>query len=286
MSNQPKKKTEGARFVEYFGPLLDALRKLGGSGSPDEVVEQMASDLSLSDEAQNELLPSGEPRFRDQVRRARFNLAKEGLIDASKRGIWSLTERGRSKVLSLEESLKIYQKQRHNKETDETERLPDPLDKDLSADHPQRLIDLLLTLPPSGFERLCQRILREAGFTQVNVTGRSGDEGIDGHGILQINELVSLKVIFQCKRYRSSVSPAHVRDFRGTMSGRADKGIIITTGTFAAEARREASRDGVPQIELVDGEKLVELLERLELGLKPVKKFEIDEKFFSEFREP
>ena len=154
-----------------------------------------------------------------------------------------------------------------------------------SKDYRTELIDLLLALPPSGFERLSQRLLREAGFTQVVVTGQSGDGGIDGHGTLQINPLVSFKVLFQCKRYSKSVSPSHVRDFRGAMAGRADKGIIITTGTFTAEARREASRDGVPPIELIDGEKLIDMLENLELGLRPVKTYEINHAFFGEFRE-
>jgi restriction system protein len=142
----------------------------------------------------------------------------------------------------------------------------------------------MLSLPPSGFEQFSQRLLREAGFTQVVVTGSSGDGGIDGHGTLQVNPLVSFKVLFQCKRYSKSVVPSQVRDFRGAMAGRADKGIIITTGTFTAEARREASRDGVPPIELIDGEKLVDMMEELELGLKPVKAYEIDEAFFQQFR--
>lgn len=151
-------------------------------------------------------------------------------------------------------------------------------------DYRAEILELLLNLPPAGFERLAQRLLREAGFIQVVVTGRSGDEGIDGYGTLQINPLVSFKVLFQCKRYRKSVSPSHVRDFRGAMAGRADKGIIVTTGTFTAEARREASRDGVPPIELIDGEKLVDMLEHLELGLTPVTTYEINEAFFTEFR--
>ena len=139
-------------------------------------------------------------------------------------------------------------------------------------------------LPAKGFEQLCQRILREAGFTEVNVTGRSGDQGIDGHGTLQINPLVSLKVLFQCKRYKDSVSSSQVRDFRGAMTGRADKGIIMTTGTFTAEARREALRDGAPSIESIDAEKLIDMLESLELGLKPVKAYAIGSPFFNEFR--
>jgi restriction system protein len=65
---------------------------------------------------------------------------------------------------------------------------------------------------------------------------------------------------------------------------RADKEIIITTGTFTAEARREASRDGVPPIELIDGEKLIDMLQDLELGLRPVKAYEVDEAFFLQFK--
>ena len=141
----------------------------------------------------------------------------------------------------------------------------------------------LLALPPAGFERFCQRLLRESGFEEVSVTGRSGDGGIDGHGLLQVNPLVTFKVLFQCKRYTGSVTPSQVRDFRGAMMGRADKGIIITTGSFSSDARKEAVRDGVPSIELVDGEKLVSMLEQLELGLKPQRTFEVDASFFDQF---
>jgi len=288
-----KKKEEGSQFVRYFGPLLDALRGLGGSGTPDEVVERIAIDHSISDAVQNELLPSGESRYRNQVAWARFYLVREGLLDSSKRGVWSLTERGRGTRLSPEQSreiflkwVRIYQEQRRAKI-----RTPEPAEEQVAegtgatpSDYRGQVIDLLLKLPPSGFERLSQRLLREAGFTQVVVTGSSGDGGIDGYGTLQINPLVSFKVLFQCKRYTKSVSPSHVRDFRGAMAGRADKGIVITTGTFTAEARREASRDGVPPIELIDGEKLVDMLEHLELGLKPVTTYEIDESFFGEFK--
>ena len=147
-----------------------------------------------------------------------------------------------------------------------------------------QLLDLLGGLPPSGFERFCQRLLRESGFQQVIVTGKSQDGGIDGHGLLQVNVLVSVKVLFQCKRYAGSVTPSQVRDSRGAMAGRADKGIILTTGTFSSEAHREALRDGVPPIELVDVERLVAMLEELELGLAPVKAWCIDSDFFREFR--
>lgn len=231
-----KKKDEGAQFLRYFGPLLDALRGLGGSGTPDEVVERIAQDLGLSDGAQNELLPSGQPRHRNQVAWARFYLVREGLVDSSKRGVWSLTERGRSTSLSPEQArdirlrqVRIYHEQRQAKTRAPepiTEQIPEDAGGD-SDDYRSAVVDLLLKLPPSGFERLSQRLLREAGFTQVVVTGSSGDGGIDGYGTLQVNPLVSFKVLFQCKRYTKSVAPSHVRDFRGAMAGRADKGIII-----------------------------------------------------------
>jgi restriction system protein len=160
------------------------------------------------------------------------------------------------------------------------------LGKTTPADSPARLDEQTFreAVPPSGFERLAQRLLREAGFTQVVVTGKSNDGGIDGYGTLQINPLVSFKVLFQCKRYQKSVASSHVGDFRGAMSGRADKGIIITTGSFTAEARREATRDGAPPIELIDGDKLIDMMQNLELGLKPVTTYAVDPTFFNEFK--
>jgi restriction system protein len=287
--------TEGTKFLRYFGPLLDALRKLGGSGRPDEVVEQIASDMQLSSEEQNDLVPSGGSRLKTNVAWARFYLVREGLLDSSKRGIWSLTEKGRSAHLTVTEAgeifarwVKVFDEKRKIKNV-QVEPIAEQVAEASGAtrnDYRQEALKVLLSLPPSGFERLTQRILREAGFTQVTVTGQTGDGGIDGFGTLQINHLVSFKVLFQCKRYAKSVSSPDLRDFRGAMAGRADKGIVITTGTFTSEARREASRDGVPPIELIDGEKLIDMLETLEIGLRPITAFEVDYGFFAEFRAP
>lgn len=286
------KKEEGAQFVRYFGPLLDALRGLGGSAKADEAVDRVALDLNIADEVLDETLPSGGSRFRNQVAWARFYLVREGLIDSSKHGVWSLTEKGSKTSLAPEQSremflkwVRIFQEQRKQKE--KTEPMAEQVAEgtgSISKDYREEVLNTLLALPPAGFERLSQRLLREAGFTQVVVTGQSGDGGIDGYGLLQVNPLVSFKVLFQCKRYAKSVSPSQVRDFRGAMSGRADKGIVITTGTFTAEAKREATRDGAPPIELIDGEKLIDMLEQLRLGLKPVMTFEVEHAFFDEFR--
>ena len=181
--------------------------------------------------------------------------------------------------------MKIFQEQKKAKEKLEpiAEQVAEGTGS-ISKDYREEVLATMLALPPAGFERLAQRFLRESGFTQVVVTGQSGDGGIDGFGILQVNPLVSFKVLSQCKRYAKSVAPSQVRDFRGAMSGRADKGIIITTGTFTQEAKREATRDGAPPIELIDGEKHIDMLENLELGLKAVTTYEVEHAFFSEFK--
>lgn len=283
---------EGAQFLRFFGPLLEALRKLGGSATPAEAVDQIARDLGLSDEVQNELLPSGTPRFPNQVAWARFYLSREGLLDTSKRGVWSLTKKGLTTSLTERDAQDIFSKWVKIFAAVRKKRKAEEGPEDQAAgvgDVPQtahraNLLSLLLALPPEGFERLCQALLREAGFVQVFVTGRSGDGGIDGYGTLQVNQLVSFKVLFQCKRYSKAVSVSQIRDFRGAMQGRADKGIVLTTGTFTSDARSEAVRDGAFPIELVDGEKLIRMCEDLEFGLRPLKTFEIDEPFFEEFQ--
>lgn len=287
-----KKKSKGAQFVRYFGPLLDALRELDGSAKPEEATDKVAELLKLPSRVLDETLPSGGSRFRNQVAWARFYLVREGFLDSSKYGVWSLTDTGSKTHLTDEQARQIFLKwvkffqenrKKRKKEDTEAEEVAEGTGS-VPTDYRESLHALLLSLSPAGFERLSQRLLREAGFTQVTVTGKSGDGGIDGYGVLQINPLVSFKVLFQCKRYTNSVSPSQVRDFRGAMSGRADKGIIISTGTFTTEARKEAARDGAPPIELIDGEKLMDMLERLELGLKPVQTYEINYAFFNDFK--
>jgi restriction system protein len=277
-----------SQFMRYMGPVIKALRDLGGSARPDEVRVRVAQDLQISDEEQSKSLPSGvQTRFENQVHWARFYLAKAGYIDSSQRGVWTLTEKGRAlgtvtpdlaHEIANEVSAQTKTSGGHDAVSDS-----DEADARPSGSYRETVAAKLQSLPPSGFERFCQRLLRESGFQEVTITGRSGDGGIDGVGILQVNALVSFKVLFQCKRYKGSVPPNQVRDFRGAMMGRADKGIIITTGSFTSDARKEAVRDGVPPIELVDGEKLVGMLEELELGLKPRRTYEIDSDFFEQY---
>jgi len=151
-------------------------------------------------------------------------------------------------------------------------------------DWEDKLLAVIKAMQPDAFERLCQRLLRESGFIQVEVTGKTNDGGIDGKGVVRIGGLLSFHVIFQCKRYQGSVSSPVVRDFRGAMVGRADKGLLITTGTFTKDARTEAQRDGAPPIDLIDGEALVEKLKELRIGVRIkeriVEEVLIDEAYF------
>ncbi|MBE9080211.1 Mrr restriction system protein [Romeria aff. gracilis LEGE 07310] len=285
----------GPKFVQLFSPVIEALKILGGSARPAEVREQIAEAQQIPEEERAVLLEGGGNRFDNLVAWARFYLVKAGYIDSSRRGVWALTEKGRAiPSFNHDEALELFkavhsefstgQKAKDLESEDEAAASPPDETSAAATDYQTDLLETLLALPPEGFERFCQRLLRESGFQEVTVTGRSGDGGIDGIGILQVNPLVSFKVLFQCKRYKGSVNPSQVRDFRGAMMGRADKGIIITTGTFTTEAKREAVRDGVPPIELVNGEKLIAMLESLELGLVPVQTYKVDDSFFDVYR--
>jgi restriction system protein len=150
-----------------------------------------------------------------------------------------------------------------------------------------QLVARLLQLSPDGFERLAQRILREAGFVNVTVTGKSGDGGIDGAGTYRLS-LVSFPVYFQCKRYKGTVTPGVVRDFRGAMAGRGEKGLLITTGSFTRDAQAEATRDGAPPVELIDGDRLCDLLKEFRLGVEVRERIEqdvtVNPGFFDEYQ--
>jgi restriction system protein len=284
-------RTPQSEFVRWMGPILDALRELGGSGKPREVCDLIAERQGLSDKKLEETLKSGQTRYYNQVHWARQYLVWEGLLDGSTRGIWTLTPSGYKAHLDTPEGHRIFLKwvkvHASSRKKGEEERsagaVPAEVEVIADTDHKFLLLELLKKVTPEGFERICARLLRESGFEKVTVTGGPKDEGIDGLGILQVNPFVSFKVLFQCKRYKGSVSRAQVGDFRNAMLGRADKGIIITTGTFTADARREADRDGAPPVELVDGEKLVEMFERVHLGLKQRVVYELDYAFFSDF---
>lgn len=254
---------------ELMKPIVEAIKALGGSGSVDEIVEKVISLLGIPDElvAQPYITKRGNEDGRTQLEYelawARTTLKQLGILDNSTRGVWALT----GKELSNDLIEAPILAETATSATDWRERIN------------KYLVE---TLSPSAFERLIQRMLRETGFVQVEVTGRTGDGGIDGKGIAKINGILSFRVVFQCKRYSGAVSSSAIRDFRGAMQGRADKGLFITTGYFTREAVKEATRDGAIAIDIVDGEKLAEKLKELSLGVKIelVERIEIDEEWF------
>ena len=274
----------------YVAPIVTVLRELGGSAAPREVTDRVIERLRISEAEQNETTTNGQSRVRNQIAWARNSLADAGLIDRSIRGVWTLTDEGRRvtdlgvrdmkrRIFGTGPTSGTAEADGRSSEVGDDAR---PMER-----YRDRLLEIIRGLPPSGFEHLCRRLLLESVFQTVEVTGRSNDGGIDGHGILEINPFVTFKVLFQCKRYRagSTVAPTQVRDFRGAMQGRADKGLILTTGAFSVEAKREATRDGAPPIELVDGEKLVDMFKLAKLGLKEIMTYEVIESFFDDFRD-
>ena len=284
-------KVVSSRYARMFGPLLDALRDAGGEGNPRELSRKVA-DLVVTDLAErNRLNATGTNAAENEVAWARETLKRAQLIDSSERGVWKLTDLGWKSFLTIEDAIKIRKqvsqesqqtrKQSAKFELDESDSLPESFGE-MEIDQTS-ILDVMRSLPPKGFERLCSRLLQELGFVGVEVTGRSGDGGIDGHGLIRVNDLVSFTVIFQCKRYQGSIGSPEIRSFRGAMSGRTDKGIIISTGFFTREALIEAQREGVPPIELVDAERLVMLMEKHGLGVKPRTVYDVDRDFFAPF---
>lgn len=273
-------------FDQLIGPTLAALHRLGGSASIQELVDELTASLELPSEVVD--VPHGrgsQTELEYRAAWARTYLRNAGLVENSERGIWSLSSfgakthevDGRALARRVQKQLREARQAREEAadETGEEEELED-------RDWRERLLEVLQSMDPTAFERLCQRLLRESGFIEVEVTRRSGDGGIDGHGIIRVGGLISFNVLFQSKRYRGNIGPETVRDFRGAMIGRADKGLIITTGGFTREARKEATRDGAPPLDLIDGELLVEKLKELRLGVetKMIEKVEVNETWF------
>ncbi len=282
--------SKGSQFIRFFKPIIEVLKETGGSGTAAEVIDRVIEKMKIPEAEQEVTLKDGQSRVRNQVQWARLHLAYAGYIDSSKRGVWSLTEKGLLIDPKTFDALGTFKEVRKNYKEgkrlkDRTKPVGESEEEEIEPpDHRASLLNLIKSLPPSGFERLSQRLLRESGFQKVEVTGKTGDGGIDGVGILQVNPFVSFNVLFQCKRYQGAVTPSQIRDFRGAMMGRADKGIIITTGTFTLEAKKEARRDGAPPIELVDGDTLVQMFEQQQLGLIPRTTYDVDEKFFDDFK--
>lgn len=268
-------------FDSMLIPTIQALQNLGGSGTIEEIYDQVSQILQLSD-AVLEILHGNTSQSEVEYRLAwsRTYLKKYGLLQNSARGVWSLSSTAIDiKKLDAREIVKSVRDLDKGRPAD-----PSSVSEDLEElTWDQQLHKTLLKLEPLAFEQLVQRLLRESGFIQVQVTGKTGDGGIDGVGIARINGFLSFHVLFQCKRYQGSVTASQVRDFRGAMQGRTDKGLFITTGKFTRDAEKEATRDGAPPIDLIDGGQLVQRLKELGLGVKftMIESVEVDEGWFA-----
>ncbi|MGD9815909.1 MAG: restriction endonuclease [Hyphomonadaceae bacterium] len=290
-------KLKGPKFIQYFQPVLDGLRALGSSAKPKEVYAWITERNDVPKEEIEGTTKGGQSKFENKVGWARFYLAKAGLIATEQRGVWVLTDRGRSTVLTHDEAYalfrRIHEQFPRTKDGDKGSTVTEEESDEASAPDErgylnqdevnEELVQILRATTDKGFEELCARLLRHIGFENVKVTGQTGDHGIDGEGYLLINRFVRTKVMFQCKRYSGAVQVKELRDFRGAIQGRAERGIFLTTGTFTKGAREEAARENATAIELVDIDRLLELLVEEGLGVHETKALTIDRAFFAPY---
>ena len=278
-------------YDELLWPTLKALKAMGGSASNEELLAKVIEIEQLPDPIASFIhTDNRQTKVGYNLAWAKTYLKRVGAVENSNRGVWSLTSIGEAytedDALTVPAAVRRQDYQRRRADQGEAsavtaeeavaqERAPP------EESWKDKLLSTLRAMAPDAFERLSQRLLREAGFIKVEVTGRSGDGGIDGIGVLRLN-LLSFQVLFQCKRYQGSVGASAVRDFRGAMVGRSDKGLIITTGTFSGDARREATRDGAPAIDLIEGDTLCDLLKTLKLGVSTemVERMVVDVEWF------
>lgn len=278
-------------YYELLWPTLQTVIVMDGSGRIDEINRTVIEREGYSEEQQATLHGEGpQTEIEYRLAWARTYLKGMGLLENSARGVWSVTEKGREvrqdqlADLHAEYTRHARERSRQRRREKASEGVEGAEAND-ERDWKEALLHVLLKAPPDRFERLARRLLREAGFINTTVTGKSGDGGIDGIGTYQVS-LISFTVFFQCKRYAGSVGAGAVRDFRGAMTGRGDKGLLITTGSFTAEAKQEATRDGAPPIDLIDGDALCDLLKQYELGVKTtarqVEEVDLNPGFFDE----
>lgn len=285
------------RYSKLILPAFTALKELGGSGKNDEILDQVIKDLQIPDEVADisHLGKANQSELSYQLAWAKTYLAKYGVIENSARSVWSIKPDyagvdildEKKIVSSIAKSNALKREKKKNGQASAADEPEDDDPVNDSIEYPEeakpwreKLAEILQAMDPYGFERLAQRVLRESGFSQVEVTRKSGDGGIDGTGKLKINGIFSFNVAFQCKRYSGPVGAPAIRDFRGSLTTDIEKGVLITTGTFSKAAREEASNPGKQQIDLIDGEEFITKIAELGIGVRPVMTYEIDEEFF------
>ena len=278
-----------------FWPVVDALQRLDGAADNEQIVQAVSKILGLADELTAIPHKSGpQTEISYRIAWVKTWLKWGEMVANPQRAVWVLTEKGRRATQQDVETLRVglranpslRKKGTAPQSPDLTPEnwvsVPEELEEFSDDGWQNELLGVIKGMTPAAFERLSRLMLLRLGFSQVEVVGRSGDGGIDLLGVVKINNVLSFRVLAQCKRYRESVGPGDIRNFRGAMQGRTDKGIFLTSGRFTGDARREASRDGVPEIDLVDGEALTLMLKDLQMGVatRMVEKVDVDREYF------
>jgi len=297
-----KKRTGKTEFVKWFGPILDALRALGGSAKPREITDWIGVEYNIAEEVLNERYEkSGVLKFQNQLAWARQYLVWEELLASSKHGVWTLSNKGWETHVTEDQAhdiflkwVKVFQELKEEKTSDTVDKEAEKVIQLQEEGEPESaqsnlkptLIEVLQSLSPTGFEYLCGRLLREYNFENIEITQRSHDGGIDGYATLMLNPFVNMSVFFQCKKYTGTVPTEKVQAFIGVMETNkrsVEKGLIITTGSFA-KAALEIEKSNI-KLELINGDKLVEMFEKVELGVTPKTIYEPNLTFFEQYRE-
>lgn len=272
-------------YAQLIENTFIALKELGGSGKNTEINDKVAQLMNLPDDVLDvpHLNSSSMSEVNYRCAWARTLLKNHGAIENSARSVWAITA-----AFASVETVDGDYIEKNCKKLSQTKNAPAEVQmENAGVEIPEevrswrsKLQDVIQNMDPYGFERLTQRLLRECGFTQVEVTKKSGDGGIDGTGKLKINGIFSFNIAFQCKRYHGVVGASDIRDFRGSLTTNIEKGVFISTGSFSKAAIEEAAAPGKQQIDLIDGEEFITKLAEFGIGVHEIKDYEIDEDYF------
>jgi restriction system protein len=276
-----------------------------------EAIDTLAEDFGLTDNERRELLPSGrQPTFDNRVGWALTYMKKAGLVKATRRAHFQITERGLRTLAEQHETIdtahlrqfpEFVEFQRPKSKEEEVSRSRRPLEdgttpeeaieaayQKLRGDLANDLLDTIKACSPAFFERLVIDLLVKMGYGGTRqdagqALGRSGDGGIDG--IIKEDRLGLDVVYVQAKRWEGNVSRPEVQKFAGALQGRrAKRGVFITTSDFSQGAREYVSLID-SKIVLIDGVTLAQLMVDFDIGVTSFAAYElkrIDSDYFSE----
>jgi restriction system protein len=272
-------------YDQLIEPIFKILKDLGGSASNSEINDHLVNELKISDEQAEIMWNKTTTTLAYRAAWARTYLKKAGYIANSERGVWQLTQLG-EKVQHVHSKAVVQTvMQMRNPTNNMSEENSESGENDetaLNGGWKEHVLQLINQSSPNDFEKLCGRLLRELGFVNVTISGRPNDGGIDGFGVMKLGPVLTFHVAFQAKRYQKPVGSEVIRNFRGSIMGRAEKGIVITTSTFTRAAMQEAKRDGATAIDLIDGDQLTDYMKTLKIGIhtKMVEKVIVEKEYF------